>query len=91
MNLGKQKHIIAKERKLTETYRKLVAEDGHEQSANVMNQLSHIKRNVEQLMGQVKPDSEYPQWWVNKLVKASDYLDSATDFLQNKVDQGKQQ
>jgi hypothetical protein len=25
------------------------------------------------------------------LVKASDYLDSATDFLQNKVDQGKQQ
>jgi len=76
---------------LTETYRKLIAEDGHEQSANVMNQLSHIKRNVEQLMGQVKPDSEYPQWWVNKLVKASDYLDSATDFLQNKVDQGKQQ
>lgn len=63
-------------------------EDGHEQSANVMNQLSHIKRNVEQLMGQVKPDSEYPQWWVNKLVKAADYLDSATDFLQNKVDQG---
>jgi hypothetical protein len=65
-------------------------EDGHEQSANVMNQLSHIKRNVEQLMAQVKPDLEYPQWWVNKLVKSADYLDSATDFLQNKIDQGKE-
>jgi len=64
-------------------------EDGHEQSANVMNQLSHIKRNVEQLMAQVKPDLEYPQWWVNKLVKSADYLDSATDFLQNKIDQAK--
>lgn len=74
---------------LEEAYRKQIAkEDGHTQSANAKNQLSHIKRNAEQLLAQIKPDSEYPQWWLNKLVKAADYLDSATDFLQNKVDQG---
>lgn len=74
---------------LEEAYRKqVVKEDGHTQSANAKNQLSHIKRNAEQLLAQIKPDSEYPQWWLNKLVKAADYLDSATDFLQNKVDQG---
>ena len=74
---------------LTESYKQIViGEDGHEQSANVKNQLTGLKRNAEQLLGQVKPDSKYPAWWVNKLVKANDYLDSAKDFLQNKVDQG---
>lgn len=74
---------------LEEAYRKQIAnEDGHGPSANAKNQLSHIKRNAEQLLAQIKPDSEYPQWWLNKLVKAADYLDSATDFLQNKIDQG---
>ena len=73
---------------LTETYRKRIAEDGHVDSANVKNQLSSLKRNSEQLLSMIKPDSNYPSWWVNKIVKAADYLDSATDFLQNKVDQG---
>ena len=76
---------------LTETYKKRIAEDGHVDSANVKNQLTSLKRNAEQLLAQIQPDAEYPSWWVNKLVKAADYLDSATDFLQNKVDQGKQQ
>ena len=75
---------------LEEAYRKQVVtkEDGHVDSANVKNQLTSLKRNAEQLLGQIKPDSEYPSWWVNKLVKAADYLDTAKDFLQNKVDQG---
>jgi len=73
---------------LEEAYRKKIAEDGHVDSANVKNQLTSLKRNAEQLLGQIKPDSEYPSWWVNKLVKAADYLDTAKDFLQNKVDQG---
>lgn len=73
---------------LTETYRKRIAEDGHVDAANVKNQLSSLKRNSEQLLSMIKPDSNYPSWWVNKIVKAADYLDSATDFLQNKVDQG---
>ena len=75
---------------LTESYKQIViGEDGHEQSANVKNQLTGLKRNAEQLLGQIQPDSKYPAWWVNKLVKANDYLDTAKDFLQNKVDQGK--
>jgi len=73
---------------LTETYKKRIAEDGHVDSANAKNQLSSLKRNSEQLLAMIKPDAEYPAWWVNKLVKAADYLDSAADFLQNKVDQG---
>lgn len=80
-----------KYKNLVETYKEIaLSEDGHEQKANVMNQLTHIKRNAEELIEGLNPDSEYPSWWVNKLVKAADYLDTATDFLQNKVDQGKQ-
>jgi len=74
---------------LEEAYRSRIAEDGHVDSANVKNQLTSLKRNAEQLLAQVQLDSEYPSWWVNKLVKAADYLDTAKDFLQNKVDQGK--
>lgn len=78
-----------KYRTLTESYKQIViGEDGHEQSANVKNQLTGLKRNAEQLLGQIQSDSKYPAWWVNKLVKANDYLDTAKDFLQNKVDQG---
>ena len=74
---------------LVETYKSITLnEDGHEQSANVKNQLTGLKRNAEQLLGQIQPDGKYPSWWVNKLVKANDYLDTAKDFLQNKVDQG---
>ena len=81
--------IRMKYRTLTESYKQIViGEDGHEQSANVKNQLTGLKRNAEQLLGQIQPDSKYPAWWVNKLVKANDYLDTAKDFLQNKVDQG---
>ena len=74
---------------LEEAYRNRIAEDGHVDSANVKNQLTSLKRNAEQLLAQIQPNAEYPSWWVNKLVKAADYLDTAKDFLQNKVDQGK--
>ena len=37
-----------------------LGEDGHTQSANIKNQLNHIKRNTEQLMSIMQPDSEYP-------------------------------
>ena len=60
------------------------------QSANAKNQLASLKRNAEQLLAQINPDVEYPAWWLNKLVKAADYLDSAADFLQNKIDLGEE-
>lgn len=65
-----------------------VQEDGHVDIDNIKNQLSSLKRNSEQLLSQVQPGTEYPSWWINKLVKAADYVDSAKDFLQNKADQG---
>lgn len=70
-----------------QAYEQVLKEDGHVQSENVKNQLTSIKRNSEQLLSQIQPDVEYPSWWVNKLVKAEDYLDTAKDFLQNKIDQ----
>tara|TARA_Y100000385_G_scaffold42520_1_gene39481 strand:- start:137 stop:550 length:414 start_codon:yes stop_codon:yes gene_type:complete len=74
--------------RINEAYLKVLAEDGHTQKANVTNQLTQLKRNAEHLLEQVNADLEYPAWWVNKLVKANDYLDTAHDWLNNKVDQG---
>jgi len=65
-----------------------IREDGHVDIDNIKNQLSSLKRNAEELLSQVQPNTDYPSWWINKLVKAADYVDSAKDFLQNKVDQG---
>ena len=72
---------------IREAYLKSLNEGGHTQKANVTNQLTQLKRNAEHLMEQVNSDLEYPAWWVNKLVKANDYLDTAHDWLNNKVDQ----
>ena len=62
-----------------------VQEDGHTQSANIKNQLQHIRRSVEALQQIIQPETEYPAWLINELVKSADYLDSASDFLLNKV------
>ena len=73
---------------MTKKFEHILKEDGHVQSANAKNQLASLKRNAEQLLAQINPDVEYPAWWLNKLVKAADYLDSAADFLQNKRARG---
>lgn len=62
-------------------------EDGHTEVESVKNRLSAIKRNAEELMS-IVGDQDYPEWWLAKLIKADDYLDTAKDFLQNKKDQG---
>ena len=74
--------------RLSDAYVKVLSEGGHTQKANVTNQLTQLKRNAEHLLEQVNADLEYPAWWVNKIVKANDYLDTAHDYLNNKVDQG---
>lgn len=63
-------------------------EDGHVDIANVKNQLTSLQRNAKAIEGQLNPNTEYPSWWINKLVKAADYVDTAADFLQTKKDQG---
>lgn len=73
--------------RINDAYLKVLTEGGHNQKANVVNQLTQLKRNAEHLLEQVNADLEYPAWWVNKLVKANDYLDTAHDYLNNKVDQ----
>ena len=72
---------------LTETYKRQIAEDGHVPGASIKNQLTSLVRNSEKLLSELDETKEYPQWWVNKLVKAADYVDTAADFLQNKADQ----
>lgn len=72
---------------LTETYKRQIAEDGHVPGKNVKNQLSSLVRNSQELLDTIDDNQEYPQWWINKLVKAADYVDTATDFFKNKVDQ----
>ena len=79
---------MAKYTRLTDVYKTQIVEGGHTQAANVKNQLTQLKRNAEHLLEQINADLEYPAWWVNKLVKANDYLDTAHDYLNNKVDQG---
>lgn len=59
-----------------------IREDGHTPEASVSNALVELKRNIA-ILEKNKP-TEYPQWWINKIVKAADYVDSAADFVQNK-------
>ena len=59
-----------------------IREDGHTPDESVSNALTELKRNIA-ILEKNKP-AEYPQWWVNKIVKAADYIDSAADFIQNK-------
>lgn len=65
-----------------------IQEDGHVDIDNVKNQLTSLQRNAKAIEGQLNADTEYPSWWINKLVKAADYVDTAADFLQTKKDQG---
>lgn len=67
--------------------RNTVSEDGHVPGENVKNQLTSLVRNSQKLLNSLDPSKEYPQWWINKLVKAADYVDTAADFLQNKEEQ----
>ncbi len=59
-----------------------IREDGHTPEQSVSNALAELKRNIA-ILEKNKP-TEYPQWWINKIVKAADYVDSAADFIQNK-------
>ncbi len=65
-----------------------IQEDGHVDIDNVKNQLTSLQRNAKAIEGQLNADTEYPSWWINKLVKAADYVDTAADFLQTKKDKG---
>jgi len=37
------------------------------------------------LMATTPDNSDYPHWWQGKVIKASDYLDQATEYLTNEL------
>ena len=47
-------------------------------------QLKTIMRNAQDLMKMLGDDDNLPEWVQNKITKANDYLDSATDYLKSK-------
>jgi hypothetical protein len=47
-------------------------------------QLKTIVRNAQDLMKMLGDDDNLPEWVQNKITKANDYLDSATDYLKSK-------
>ena len=46
-------------------------------------QLKTIVRNAQDLMKMLGDDDNLPEWVQNKITKANDYLDSATDYLKS--------
>jgi len=46
-------------------------------------QLQTIMRNAQDLMNLLEDDDNLPEWVQNKITKASDYLDSATDYMKS--------
>ena len=49
-------------------------------------QLKTIVRNAQDLMNMLGDDDNLPEWVQNKITKANDYLDSATDYLKSNKD-----
>lgn len=47
-------------------------------------QLKTIARNAQDLMNMLGDNDNLPEWVQNKITKANDYLDSATDYLKSK-------
>jgi len=50
-------------------------------------QLKTIMRNAQDLMKMLGDDDNLPEWVQNKITKANDYLDSATDYLKSNGDE----
>jgi len=50
-------------------------------------QLKTIVRNAQDLMKMLGDDDNLPEWVQNKITKANDYLDSATDYLKANGDE----
>ena len=50
-------------------------------------QLKTIVRNAQDLMKMLGDDDNLPEWVQNKITKANDYLDSATDYLKSNGDE----
>ena len=53
------------------------------------SQLSTIADAAQELMGMLSDDQNLPEWVQSKITKATDYLDSARDYVKSEGDNGK--
>jgi hypothetical protein len=50
-----------------------------------MSQLKTIIRHSEHLMGMLKPDTDLPEWVQSKITLATDYMQTAHDYLMSEI------
>ena len=64
--------------------REVINEDGHTDVPSVVRKLKLSIEDSQQLLlklSTMNPEDSLPSWWTAKIVKASDYLNTARDFL----------
>ena len=52
-----------------------------------MSQLKTIIRHSEHLMGMLKPDTDLPEWVQSKITLATDYMQTAHDYLMSEINE----
>jgi predicted RNA binding protein YcfA (HicA-like mRNA interferase family) len=52
-----------------------------------ISQLKTIARHAEHLMGMMKPDTDLPEWVQSKITLATDYLQTAHDYLASEMNE----
>ena len=52
-----------------------------------ISQLKTIARHAEHLMGMLKPDTDLPEWVQSKITLATDYLQTAHDYIMSEVNE----
>jgi hypothetical protein len=52
-----------------------------------ISQLKTISRHAEHLMGMMKPDTDLPEWVQSKITLATDYLQTAHDYLASEMNE----
>jgi len=55
-----------------------------------MNQLKTIVRHSEYLMDMMKPDTDLPEWVQSKITLATDYIQTACDYMTSEMNESKE-
>ena len=55
-----------------------------------MNQLKTIVRHSEYLMDMMKPDTDLPEWVQSKITLATDYIQTACDYMTSEMNEAKE-
>jgi hypothetical protein len=78
-------------KKMKETHPKLrEAKDNREygyEGDMAISQLKTVARHAEHLMGMLKPDTDLPEWVQSKITLATDYLQTAHDYMMSEMNE----